>query len=397
MRVLVHDYSGHPFPVQLSRELARRGHTVRHVYSASFQTPKGRLAPNPDDPPGFSIEGLRLAKTFAKYSFVRRFFQERTYGKTLVRAIDAFGPEIVLSGNAPLDPQDFALRYCRGKGVPFVYWQQDVYALAIDRILRRKLGWLGAPIGRRYLALERRLVRRSDRVVTIADDFVPILLGWGVERARIDVVENWAPLEDLAPHPRDNPFARAHALADKLVFLYSGTLGLKHDPGKLLNLARHFASRPEVRVVVVSEGLGAEWLARERGDLANLVLLAFQPFEQVAETLASADVLVAILEPDAGAFSVPSKVLTYFCAGRPILAAIPPENLAARVILRQDAGRVVAPTDERAFLAAASALASDPGLRAHLGKNGLDYARKTFDIGAIGARFEAILESAARR
>ena len=148
---------------------------------------------------------------------------------------------------------------------------------------------------------------------------------------------------------------------------------------------------------MVSEGLGAEWLARERGDLANLVLLAFQPFEQVAETLASADVLVAILEPDAGAFSVPSKVLTYFCAGRPILAAIPPENLAARVILRQDAGRVVAPTDERAFLAAASALASDPGLRAHLGKNGLDYARKTFDIGAIGARFEAILESAARR
>ncbi len=30
MRILVHDYSGHPFQAQLSRELARRGHDVVH-------------------------------------------------------------------------------------------------------------------------------------------------------------------------------------------------------------------------------------------------------------------------------------------------------------------------------------------------------------------------------
>ena len=52
--------------------------------------------------------------------------------------------------------------------------------------------------------------------------------------------------------------------------------------------------------------------------------------------LASADVLVALLETDAGAFSVPSKVLTSLSAGRPILAAIPavqerPGRLRTRV------------------------------------------------------------------
>jgi hypothetical protein len=36
MRILISDYSGHPFQVQLSRELARRGHGVTHSYSTGF-------------------------------------------------------------------------------------------------------------------------------------------------------------------------------------------------------------------------------------------------------------------------------------------------------------------------------------------------------------------------
>ena len=56
------------------------------------------------------------------------------------------------------------------------------------------------------------------------------------------------------------------------------------------------------------------------------MLLPYQPFGRLSEVLASADVLVALLESDAGAYSVPSKVLTYLAAGRPILGAIPAEK-----------------------------------------------------------------------
>ena len=40
MRILVHDFSGHPFQMQLSRELARRGHDVLHVDCASYSRPE---------------------------------------------------------------------------------------------------------------------------------------------------------------------------------------------------------------------------------------------------------------------------------------------------------------------------------------------------------------------
>ena len=44
MRIIVHDYAGHPFEVQLSRELAARGHDVLHLYCGSTHTPRGDLA-----------------------------------------------------------------------------------------------------------------------------------------------------------------------------------------------------------------------------------------------------------------------------------------------------------------------------------------------------------------
>ncbi len=396
MKILVHD-SGHAFPLQLSRHLAGRGHQVLHLYGASMQMPRGPVAARPDDPPGFAVRGLSLGRPIDKYGYIRRAFQERSYGRLLAREIAGFRPDVVLGGTAAPDVQAAAVAACRRLGIGFVFWAQDLNAIAIDRLLRRKLPVVGALVGRHYLALERRLLRQSAAVVAITDDFLPIFDSWGIDRARVEVIENWAPRDELPARPRDNAWAIEHGLVGKLVFVYSGTLGLKHDPELLLRLAERFRARPEIRVVVVSEGLGADWLRPRVAGLPNFLLLPYQPFERLPEITAAADILVAILEPDAGVFSVPSKVLTYLCAGRPILAAMPPENLAARILCRTEAGVVVPPGDAEGFLAAAERLAGDAAQRARMGKNALDYAAKTFDIRAIGDRFEAILARAARR
>jgi len=94
---------------------------------------------------------------------------------------------------------------------------------------------------------------------------------------------------------------------------------------------------------------------------------------------------------------VPSKVLSYFCAGRALLAAIPAANLAARVILREEAGLVCDPRDEAGFVGAAERLIADAALRNRMGKNALDYARKTFDIDGVVASFEAAFARAEAR
>ncbi len=393
MRILVHDYSGHPFQVQLSRALAGRGHRVLHLHFADFQTPKGALAPREDDPEGLAIEGLSLGRPFRKQDFLRRRGQEKAYGRILARRAASWRPEVALSANTPLDALAALQGECRASGVRFVFWVQDLIGIAIRRLLRRRLPVVGQLAGRYYEALEARIARRSDALVLITEDFRPVMRGWGVPADRLHVIENWAPLDGLPPRPRRNPWAEAHGLGEGLCLLYAGTLGLKHNPALLLRLAERFRDRPDVSVVVVSEGAGADWLAERKAErgLDRLVLLGFQPFERLAEVLATGDVLLAILEPDAGIFSVPSKVLSCLAAGRPILGALPAENLAARIVLREGAGMVVDPGDPEGFAAAAERLLADAGLRRRMGESGRAYAEKAFDIDSITDRFENLL------
>ena len=83
-----------------------------------------------------------------------------------------------------------------------------------------------------------------------------------------------------------------------------------------MDIALALRDQDQVRIVVVSEGLGAKFLKKKREEfkLDNLIILDFQPFESVPEVMGTADILIAILDKDAGVFSVPSKVLTYHCA-----------------------------------------------------------------------------------
>ncbi|MHB1474481.1 MAG: glycosyltransferase family 4 protein, partial [Dermatophilaceae bacterium] len=390
MRIVVHDYSGHPFQVQLSRELARRGHDVLHLHFAGFQTPKADLVRRADDPPTFAVEAIDLDRPFAKYQLLRRLLQERQLSRILAKRILAFHPDVVISSNAPLDVQVGAYHAARSTGAAFIFWLQDVYSDAIARHLRRKLPGPGHLAALRFIALERSLLRQADRVVAITDDFRPCLQEWNVRPERVVTVENWAPLDDITPRPKDNPWAREHGLHDRPVILYSGTLGLKHNPALLLEVAKRLqAEEPEARLVVVSEGLGADWL-RERGsDLSTLVLLPFQPFDRLADVIGTADIVVAILEPDAGVFSVPSKVLTYLAAGRPIIGAIPAENLAARLIAQNGAGIVASPLDPGGLAAACIDLMAREGDRREMGRRARAYAESAFDIGRITDKFEA--------
>jgi glycosyltransferase involved in cell wall biosynthesis len=208
------------------------------------------------------------------------------------------------------------------------------------------------------------------------------------------VIENWAPLDEMLPMPRDNAWRKEMGLGDRFVYLYAGTLGLKHDPDVLYDLA---VDEADAEVVVVSEGLGAERLRtrlRERS-IPNLCILPFQPWDRLPEVLGAADVLVVLLEPEAGAFSVPSKILTSLCAGRPLLASIPGENLGARTIADAGAGLVVPPGKHGALLDAARKLRVDDDLRGQMGASARSHAEVAFDIDKITDRFETVIHQAA--
>jgi glycosyltransferase involved in cell wall biosynthesis len=351
-----------------------------------------------DDEPNLSVVALPAGRTFARYSPVRRFVQEIGYGRRFVELAEAFRPDVILACNVPLLTQRVSAAWCQRHRVPWVFWVQDLYSIAVSAAAADKAGQAGRLIGRGFETLERSLVRQATRVVPITEDFTPLLEEWGVAARNCTVIENWAPLDDLPVRPRDNGWRRELGLPDdRYLFLYSGTLGLKHRPEVLYELAAQH--QHDADVVVISEGMGEARLREMLADrpLPNLRLLPFQPFERYPDILAAADTLVALLEPSAGTFSVPSKVLSYLCAGRPILGAIPLDNLAARTIERAGAGLVVAPNDVESFLLAAKRLRNEPSLRSACGVRARSYAEATFDTATITDRFLDVIDGALGR
>lgn len=395
-RIVVHDYAGHVFQAQLSRWLAGQGRPTLHLYSADLETPRGRLAPSGDDPPGFAVEAVSCGRRLNKYALLRRWFQEMEYGRRLARRVAAFRPDVVLSANAPPAVQAELQKWAARNGTPLVCWVQDIFTPGVDRVLARA----PAPVRRAAAGFIGRVefgaMRAAAGIVVISPDFLPVLASYGVEHPRSHVVENWAPHGEITAQAKDNPWARAHGLADKFVFLCSGTLGMKHNPAHLADLARAFRDDPDVRVVVVSQGLGRDWLqgVKAAEGLDNLLLFDFQPVEALSDVLASGDVSVLLLEAYAGVLSVPSKIYSYFCAERPMLGALPADNLACRRMIEQQAGLCVAPEDAAGFVAAARRLRADPALRAACAANQAAYAARVFDIDVIGRRFERILDEA---
>ena len=396
MKIIVHDFSGHAFTAQLARALAMRGHDVLYASFGGFQTPKGKTTRREGDPKTFRAKELVLPETFDKDNLFRRRRQQVAYAKAIAEVVRAERPDVVLSANAPLEVAQAMYRACRAVGSGYVFWVQDIYSEAIGRILAKKNAIVGRLAGAYYRSVEKSLLRQSDAVVVIAEEFRSVFRAapWNLDVTRVNVIENWGIIADVPLLPRDNDWARVNMPGDRPRIVYSGTLARKHNPDLLLALARKL----DAEVYVFSEGSAPAALAATAAaeGLGNLHVRPWVPVEDLPSMLAGADVLFALIEPDAGIFSVPSKVLSYLSAGRAILAAIPGQNLAARNVLREEAGLVSEPGDGAALVANARRLLDDAELRKQMGQNGRSYAERAFDIDAIADRFASLLATAGR-
>lgn len=372
MKIVFNDFPGHAAFADLSRTLGDLGHEVLHIYCSNVDSPSGDLTPTRNS----RFHPISVGGEFPKHRPAGRIRAEVKYGLRSGLATRRAKPSVVIVNQMPV----VSLNVMRAvvPDLPLIVWLQDIQSGLAGTASVRGAGLIAYALG----ILERRALASADLIMPVAEPMMSSPVLRRVSAERVHGFPNWASPETISPRPKLNPWSQLHGLTDREVVLYAGTLGIKHNHRYLLELARILTrTRPAARVVVVSSGKAWEWLALEanREGLDNLITLPTQSHQVVPDMLGSADVLLATLLPETADFSVPSKVLSYLCAGRPVVALVPDHNPVATLI-NDDAQAGLATSDERQLDRFILSLLADRGTAETFGKSGRNYAEANFDL-----------------
>ncbi len=282
-----------------------------------------------------------------------------------------------------------AARLARRHRVPFVPVVQDLMGAAAAQSGIRG----GDRAARVAAAVESRILRSAALVGVIHESFVAKVAAMGVPRSRIRLVPNWSHVA-RPQRPREETRRRLGWDDSRTVVLHSGNMGLKQGLEVLIETAR---LDPALRIVLMGDGNQRAHLARLAAGLSNVDFRPPAGTEDFPEVLAAADVLAVTQRASVLDMSVPSKLTSYFAAGRPVLASVADAGGTAQEVRRSGAGALVRPEDPAAFAAAVHALEREPERAARLAAAGPAYVEAELSSTAGLARVDALVGEALGR
>ncbi|WP_018331189.1 glycosyltransferase [Actinomycetospora chiangmaiensis] len=303
-------------------------------------------------------------------------------------------PDVVLAVSPALLTVGAALRRRLG-GAALGVIPQDLYSYAIAEA--QALGGHAAGVAAR---LERALLRRADGVVAIHASFARSLADLGVDPHRITTIRNWSHVTPVDAAP-DRVRALRHALGwadDEIVALHAGNMGAKQGLENVVEAARLAdATGAAVRFVLLGTGNQRARLERHGAGVGALQFLDPLPAGDFELAMAAADVLVLNEKPGVEEMCVPSKLTSYFAAGRPVVAATAERSAAAAEIRASGGGVRVAAGVPEDLLRAVLRAGLDREEAAAAGLRGRLFARDALSEDAARAAYVAWVEGLAAR
>ena len=383
-----------PYTAGLAEHLAPRGDDVTVItglpsypgWRLMSGTPRRLVASE-------RLEGVTVVRSAhyvpAAQSAAKRALYEGTFGLTgFLTSLGVARPDAILGVIPSLSGGILARLTGQRLHAPYGLLFQDLMGPAA-----RQSGMAGGgAVARATGAAEAWATAGAQAIGVVAETFRPYVKSLGISSDRIHHVPNWVRLArpSLAVAETRRRFGWPD---DVQVVLHAGNMGLKQGLEQVVGAARIAAEREEpVQFVLAGGGSQAEALRAMGAGLPTLAFLPVQPDGLYASLLAAADVLLVSERATQLDMSLPSKLTSYFAAGRPIVAAVSPNGSSAREVERAGAGVTVSAGDPSALLGALARLRADAVLTACLAVAGPPYAEAHLGAAACLARAAALVD-----
>lgn len=281
-------------------------------------------------------------------------------------------PDIIFAVLQPLSQGAVLPLIARLKNARLVFNIQDLHPDAQIR-----LGLIASEKLIKVLKIvEKFSYKYADGLTVICDHFKNHCINAGAKEKDIAVIRNWIDLDIIQPASRETDFrAELDLTPDTKVILFAGTIGHASGAEIILDVAKLLATHKVIKFLFVGEGESLTKLKEGavKLELDNMLFIPFQPREKLSDVQATADISIVTIWPDSAQTSVPSKVLGYMAAARPVLVVASEDSETSRFILESGAG-VFAPFD-------------DPKAIANTILNMLDHPLEIQEMGKTGRRY----------
>lgn len=238
--------------------------------------------------------------------------------------------------------------------------------------------------------LERWIYRHANKLLVLSDGMKQNLVRKGVPDEKITILPLAVNVDKLEARPSaESIFRTTYGLENAFVVLYSGNIGIKHNPQILVECAKKLAGDKSIFFAIIGEGAAKAQIEEEitKLGLTNIALWPLCERKLLGDMLQSADILVVPQRKEVLDIVVPSKIVAYLTSKKPIIASVHPKSEAAVLLKKHNAGLVIAPEDAEALAEAICTLRDDTNLANELGENGYRLVREQFHTDVVREKF----------
>lgn len=261
----------------------------------------------------------------------------------------------------------------RRNKIPVGIVVQDLYSLGLAETTSSK-----SVAALLMTKLESAILRRAIEVSVIHERFkIHLVDSLGLESDRISINANWTHLKQTA---KTDPAAARRNFGwrpDEIIVLHAGNMGVKQGLENVVEAARlsDADKSKSVKFCLLGNGNQRERLQELARGVASIQFIDSLGDADYRAALGAADILLVNEKIGISEMSVPSKLTSYFSAGRPVLAAVASAGTTASEILRSGGGAIVSPGSPEELLNAVKNLVADQSRCRDLSAAALSYSQ----------------------
>lgn len=381
---------------RLASKLHKRGHQIT-VLTSLPNYPHGRIL---DGYQGkFAVvedrDGIQVIQTWLwatpSPKISRKFLSQITFMVTaIIRGLVLSRPDVMLIEAQPIFTNLAGVFLSRLKGVPYVLDVHDLWpdhmlsigALTETHLIYRIARWL---VNRTYLG--------ASKIVALTPYLEKVIRGYIPPTDKTLTVYSGVDLKQFHPNLNANAFREKYGLGTARIVAYIGTLGTAYDCQTMLDTARRFVNRSDVRFVIMGTGTQQNLVRDQlaKGDLPNVRWIEWVDYDEIPQAWAATYIAFwALHNHPLHRGAVGTKMYEAMASGVPIVAAL--EGVVADILRESGGGLSVPFNNVEAFSAALQRLLDDDALHQEYSRNSRAYAEAHFDAENAASAYEKLLQ-----